>query len=60
MADEDYRVTSIRIPLLVLVALREAAIERANRYGGRISVSAIVAELVQRNPADLQALGQER
>lgn len=40
-----YVTTAIRIPRDVLTLLRQMAVERATRCGGRVSVSGVLAEM---------------
>lgn len=47
--------TAIHIPRETLALLRRAAVERANRGGGRPSVSALIVDLVESQRARLQA-----
>jgi hypothetical protein len=46
--------TAIHVPRDVLALLRRVAVERANRDGGRASVSAVLVDLVRANAADLE------
>jgi hypothetical protein len=46
--------TAIHVPKAALALLRRVAVERANLYGGRPSVSAVIVDLVERNRADLE------
>ena len=46
--------TAIHVPKATLALLRRVAVERANLHGGRPSVSAVIADLVERNRADLE------
>lgn len=41
--------TGVRLPREALAVLRRAALDRAEREGGRVSVSAVLGELVLRN-----------
>lgn len=41
----DFITTTIRIPRAVHQLLRQMAVERAARQGGRVSVSGVLAEL---------------
>jgi hypothetical protein len=52
---DDMVTTAIHIPKRVLGLLRNAAVGRANRLGGRPSVSALITELVENNRKDLEA-----
>ena len=45
--------TAIHVPKSTLALLRRVAVERANRHGGRPSVSAVISDLVERNRAEL-------
>jgi hypothetical protein len=47
--------TAIHIPRADLALLRRVAVERANRDGGRPSVSDVIRELVERHRAELEA-----
>ncbi|TDH58824.1 hypothetical protein E2C06_30620 [Dankookia rubra] len=44
---EEFISTGVRLPAEALALLRRAAVERAEREGGRVSVSAVVADLVR-------------
>ena len=49
-AADAYITTAIRIPRAVHQLLRQMAVERAARQGGRVSVSGVLAELaLERN-----------
>ncbi|WP_424139983.1 hypothetical protein [Roseomonas chloroacetimidivorans] len=50
----DWMTTAIHVPRNVLVLLRRVAVERANRNGGRASVSAVLVDLVRANAAELE------
>ena len=41
--------TGVRLPREALAVLRRAAVDRAEREGGRVSVSAVLGELVLQN-----------
>jgi len=51
---EEMTTTAIHVPKATLALLRRVAVERANLHGGRPSVSAVLADLVERNRADLE------
>jgi hypothetical protein len=51
---DDPVTTAIHIPKRTLALLRNAAVGRANRVGGRPSVSALITELIERHRADLE------
>jgi hypothetical protein len=51
---DDYVTTAIHIPKWVLALLRNAAVGRANRVGGRPSVSGVITELVELHREDLK------
>jgi hypothetical protein len=51
MVGDGFSNTSVRLPNQTLAALRMAAAERAIRSGGRLSISAVIAELVPRHLA---------
>jgi hypothetical protein len=53
-ASEEMTTTAIHVPKAALALLRRVAVERANRHGGRPSVSAVIADLVERNRAELE------
>jgi len=53
-ATEAMTTTAIHVPKATLALLRRVAVERANLHGGRPSVSAVLADLVERNRADLE------
>ena len=52
-ASDEMTTTAIHVPKATLALLRRVAVERANRHGGRPSVSAVIADLVERNRAEL-------
>jgi hypothetical protein len=47
--------TAIHIPRADLALLRRVAVERANRDGGRPSVSDVLRDLIERHRAELEA-----
>ena len=47
--------TAISIPTSTLHLLRRVAVERANKHGGRPSVSRVIVELVEASQAELEA-----
>jgi hypothetical protein len=51
---EEMTTTAIHVPKATLALLRRVAVERANLHGGRPSVSALIADLVERNRAELE------
>jgi hypothetical protein len=51
---DDYVTTAIHIPKWVLALLRNAAVGRANRVGGRPRVSGVITELVELHREDLK------
>lgn len=51
---EEMTTTAIHIPKTTLTLLRRVAVERAITKGGRPSVSAVLAELVEANRAELE------
>ena len=53
-ASDEMTTTAIHVPKATLALLRRVAVERANLHGGRPSVSAVLADLVERNRADLE------
>lgn len=53
-ASEEMITTAIHIPKAMLSLLRRVAVERANLYGGRPSVSGVLADLVERNRVELE------
>ena len=55
-AADDMRVTSIHIPRDLLSVLRIAAVNRADRAGGRPSVSAVVVDVLRRHQAEIEAM----
>jgi len=55
VADEDDYVTSaIHVRKWVLALLRHVAVTRANKHGGRPSVSALITDLVERHREELE------
>jgi hypothetical protein len=52
---DDMVTTAIHVSKRVLALLRNAAVGRANRVGGRPSVSALATELVEKHRKDLEA-----
>ena len=52
--------TAIHIPKATLSLLRRVAVSRADNQGGRPSVSAVLAELVERARAELEAEAARR
>ncbi len=46
--------TTIRVPRDILTLLRRVAMERANRNGGRPSVSDVLRGLIERHRAELE------
>ena len=46
--------TAIHIPLEALALLRLVAVQRANREGGRPSVSAVITDMVEQHRAELE------
>ena len=60
MPDETLQTTTkIRLPCTVLAVLRQVATDRANLRGGRVSVSAVLTDLVQRHRDELQRQEQK-
>ena len=49
-----YVTTAIRIPRAVHQLLRQMAVERAARQGGRVSVSGVLAELALERRSDIR------
>jgi hypothetical protein len=52
--ERSHRTTGINLPEDVWVLLNRVAFERARKYGGRPSVSALLLELVQRHRKELE------
>ena len=52
---DSMRVTSIHLPRELLRLLRIAAAERADRHGGRPSVSAVIVDVLERHRAEIEA-----
>ena len=52
--------TGLRLPRDILQLLRRAAVERAAREGGRVSVSGVVRDLARANRDALLAGGVKR
>lgn len=46
--------TAVHIPKATLSLLRRVAVARADRHGGRPSVSAVLVDLVERNKMELE------
>ena len=53
--DAEMRVTSIHIPRDLLRLLRIAAAIRADRQGGRPSVSAVIVDVLERHRDEIEA-----
>lgn len=51
----DMTTTAVHLPKATLALLRRVAVERANRHGGRPSVSAVLVALVEGQRAALEA-----
>lgn len=49
-----YKTTGINLPLDVWELLNRVAFERAKKFGGRPSVSALLVDLVQRHRKELE------
>jgi hypothetical protein len=49
-----YKTTGINLPLDIWELLNRVAFERAKKFGGRPSVSALLVQLVQRNRKALE------
>jgi predicted nucleic acid-binding Zn ribbon protein len=54
-ASEEYVTSAIHVRKSVLALLRHVAVSRANKRGGRPSVSGIITELVERHWDELEA-----
>jgi hypothetical protein len=52
--ERTHRTTAINLPSDVWELLNRVAFERAKKYGGRPSVSALLVELVQMHRKDLE------
>ena len=48
-------ITSVHLPRDLLAALRMAAIKRADRHGGRPSVSAVIRDVLERHRYEIEA-----
>ena len=57
-AASAYVTTAIRIPRAVHQLLRQMAVERAARQGGRVSVSGVLADMAMERRGDCPQLGQ--
>jgi hypothetical protein len=53
-SSDEMTTTAIHIPKATLALLRRVAVERANLHGGRPSVSAVLADLVEQHRAELE------
>ena len=53
-AERSYKTTGINLPADIWELLNRVAFQRAKKYGGRPSVSALLVELVQRHRRELQ------
>jgi hypothetical protein len=51
---DEYVTSALHIKKDLLALLRHAAVARANRLGGRPSVSALISELVERHREELE------
>ena len=58
-APDRMRITSAHLPRELLRLLRIAAAERADRHGGRPSVSAVIVDVLQRHRDEIQAARPE-
>lgn len=56
---ESFITTGVRLPCEALNLLRRAAVERAVRDGGRVSVSAVIADLVRDHAGELSGSQQQ-
>jgi hypothetical protein len=54
IAEKTHRTTGINLPADIWELLNRVAFERARKYGGRPSVSALLVELVQRHRKELE------
>lgn len=52
--ERSHRTTGINLPADIWELLNRVAFERARKYGGRSSVSALLVELVQRHRKELE------
>jgi len=52
--ERTYKTTGINLPADIWELLNRCAFERAKKYGGRPSVSALLVELVQRHRRELE------
>jgi hypothetical protein len=50
----DMATSAMHVPKATLQLLRQVAVARAGRQGGRPSVSAVIVDLVERHRAELQ------
>ncbi len=53
--DNEMVTTAVHLPRRSLALLRRVAVERANRYGGRPSVSALITEIIESQRGKLEA-----
>jgi len=52
--EQGYKTTGINLPADIWELLNRCAFERAKKYGGRPSVSALLVDLVQRHRKELE------
>jgi hypothetical protein len=52
--ERTHRTTGINLPEQVWILLNRVAFERARKYGGRPSVSALLVDLVERHRKELE------
>jgi hypothetical protein len=57
-APAEYITTAIHIPMEIWQLLRAAAFHKAQQRGGRVSVSKLIAELVERHRSELERLSK--
>jgi hypothetical protein len=55
LVERTHQTTGINLPIDVWELLNRVAFERAKKYGGRASVSALLVDLVQRHRKELEA-----
>jgi hypothetical protein len=54
LVERTHRTTGINLPADIWELLNRCAFERAKKYGGRPSVSALLVDLVQRHRKELE------
>jgi hypothetical protein len=53
-SERTHKTTGINLPVKIWELLNRVAFERAKKYGGRASVSALLVDLVERHRKELE------